>query len=296
MFYNNQHPYPEQPYYFQNQEERYQEGQTENPYQEQEPPYLAQQYPESQYQHNLYVAQHPQEPQYQHNPYVSQQTQEPQRQQNQHVSQQTQEPQRQQNQHVSQQTQEPQYQPNQYVSQQTQEPQYQPNQYIAQQTQEPQRQQNQHVSQQTQEPQYQQNPYIAQQYQYQQPQMYQPYHDPRVSPPAPTLDPTQPQILPPAPFDPTQIQILPPGPATQIPTEPTQQQIQQVVGTQFLPLKKPVLDFVKPWVEYGMNEAKYTSHKHALTEVAAIMFLVGKGFNPTIAHYIVESWEKNEQF
>jgi hypothetical protein len=26
------------------------------------------------------------------------------------------------------------------------------------------------------------------------------------------------------------------------------------------------------------------------------MFLVGKGFNPTIAHYIVESWEKNEQF
>lgn len=109
------------------------------------------------------------------------------------------------------------------------------------------------------------------------------FQHPRVSPPAPTLDPIQPQILPPA-------------PTTVIPTEPTQEQIQQVVGTQFLPLKKPVLNFVKPWVEYGMNEAKHTSHKHAMTEVAAIMFLVGKGFNPTIAHYIVESWEKNEQF
>ncbi|EEL34815.1 hypothetical protein bcere0019_19520 [Bacillus cereus Rock3-28] len=124
--------------------------------------------------------------------------------------------------------------------------------------------------------------------------MYQPNYDARVSPPKPpTIDPTQPQILPPGPtLDITQPQILPPGPIT----EPTQQQIQQVVGTQFLPLKKPVLDFVKPWVDYGLNEAKQTSHKHALTEVAAIMFLVGKGYNPTIAHYIVESWEKNEQF
>ncbi|MED3188933.1 hypothetical protein [Bacillus toyonensis] len=145
------------------------------------------------------------------------------------------------------------------------------------------------------EQQYEQNPYVTQpqQPQYQQ-QMYQPNYDARVSPPKPpTIDPTQPQILPPGPtLDITQPQILPPGPIT----EPTQQQIQQVVGTQFLPLKKPVLDFVKPWVDYGLNEAKHTSHKHALTEVAAIMFLVGKGYNPTIAHYIVESWEKNEQF
>lgn len=102
---------------------------------------------------------------------------------------------------------------------------------------------------------------------YPQQQTYESQHDPRVSPPGPTT-----------------------------PVEPTAQQIQQVVGTQFLNLKKPVLDFVKPWVDYGMKESKYTSVEHAMTEVAAIMFLVGKGYNPTIAHYIVESWEKNEQF
>ncbi|PEL23059.1 hypothetical protein CN543_02020 [Bacillus toyonensis] len=167
-------------------------------------------------------------------------------------------------------------------------------QYEEQELQQPEQQyeQNPYATPQAQE---QQNPYVTQpqQPQYQQ-QMYQPNYDARVSPPKPpTIDPTQPQILPPGPtLDITQPQILPPGPIT----EPTQQQIQQVVGTQFLPLKKPVLDFVKPWVDYGLNEAKHTSHKHALTEVAAIMFLVGKGYNPTIAHYIVESWEKNEQF
>ncbi|MDM5188420.1 hypothetical protein QUF99_14170 [Bacillus sp. DX4.1] len=143
-----------------------------------------------------------------------------------------------------------------------------------------------------QQPHYQQNfgqQYPEQQYQepqqqepqYQQPQMYQPYYNPRVSPPAPTLDPAQ-------------IQISPPVPTT--PAEPTPQQIQQAVGTQFLSLKQPVLNFVKPWVDYEMKEAKHTSPQHAMTEIAAIMFLIGKGYNPTIAHYIVESWEKNEQF
>ncbi|MDA1591120.1 MULTISPECIES: hypothetical protein, partial [unclassified Bacillus cereus group] len=188
-----------------------------------------------------------------------------------------------------------QFQQNPYVAPQTQEQQFQQNPYVAPQTQEQQFQQNPYVAAQTQEQQFQQNPYPTQPQQTQvQQQMYQPNYDARVSPPKPpTLDITQPQILPPGPtLDITQPQILPPGPIT----EPTQQQIQQVVGTQFLPLKKPVLDFVKPWVDYGLNEAKHTSHKHALTEVAAIMFLVGKGFNPTIAHYIVESWEKNEQF
>ncbi|MEH7458659.1 hypothetical protein V7183_15965 [Bacillus sp. JJ1127] len=188
-----------------------------------------------------------------------------------------------QNPYVTQQTQETRYQQNPYVTQQTQETQHQQNPYVSQQTQEARYQQNPYVTQHVPETQHQQNPYVAQQAPYQQPQMYQPYHDPRVSPPAPTLDSTQPQTLP-------------TGSTTGIPTEPTEQQIQQVVGTQFLSLKKPILDFVKPWVEYGMNEAKYTSPQHAMTEVAAIMFLVGKGFNPTIAHYIVESWEKNEQF
>ncbi|PFA13227.1 hypothetical protein CN373_24490 [Bacillus cereus] len=211
MFYNNQHPYPQQPYYPQNQEQQYREQQFEDNEPQQQ---------EFQHQQHSYLAQNTQEVQHHQHPYVAQENQ---------------------------------YQQNPYLAQQFQETPYNG------------------------------NSYAVQHFPYQQPQMYQPYQDPRVSPPAPTLDPTQPQILP-------------PGPITSIPTEPTQQQIQQVVGTQFLPLKKPVLDFVKPWVEYGMHEAKHTSHKHAMTEVAAIMFLVGKGFNPTIAHYIVESWEKNEQF
>ncbi|HDR7795867.1 TPA: hypothetical protein QCY19_004567 [Bacillus luti] len=216
MFYNNQPPYPQQPFYPQQQEQRYTEQYEDQELQQQE--------------QNSYATPQNQETEYQQNPYDTHQNYA--------------------------------YPQNPYVA-----PQNQPQQY-------------------------QQNPYTAQP-QYQQ-QMYQPNYDARVSPPKPpTLDPTQPQILPPGPtFDITQPQILPPGPIT----EPTQQQIQQLVGTQFLPFKKPVLDFVKPWVDYGLNEAKHTSHKHALTEVAAIMFLVGKGFNPTIAHYIVESWEKNEQF
>ncbi|ENQ3077237.1 hypothetical protein [Bacillus sp. WLY-B-L8] len=83
------------------------------------------------------------------------------------------------------------------------------------------------------------------------------------------------------------------GPTT--PTEPTEQQIQQY-ASQFQHLKQPVLNLVKPWVEYGVKEAKHTSVPHAMTEIAAITYLIGKGVNPTVAHYIVESWEKNEQF
>ncbi|MEH6892655.1 hypothetical protein V7024_23945 [Bacillus sp. JJ864] len=79
------------------------------------------------------------------------------------------------------------------------------------------------------------------------------------------------------------------------PTEPTEQQIQQYAA-QFQHLKQPVLNLVKPWVEYGVKEAKYISVPHAMTEITAITYLIGKGFNPTVAHYIVESWEKNEQF
>ncbi|WP_459503874.1 hypothetical protein [Bacillus sp. C1] len=160
--------------------------------------------------------------------------------------------------------QESQYQPNPYLTQQSQDPQHQHNPYLTQQSQETQHQHNPYVAQQFQE-----TPYLSQQFPYQQPQMYQP----------------------------NQTRVSQPGPGPQaVPTEPSQQQIQQAVGTKYLALKKPVLDFVNPWVEYGMNEAKYTSHQHAMTEIAAIMFLVGSGFDPTIAHYIVESWEKNEQF
>jgi hypothetical protein len=64
----------------------------------------------------------------------------------------------------------------------------------------------------------------------------------------------------------------------------------------YMHLKRPTLNLVRPWVRYGMNEAKYTSMEHAMTEVAAITYLIGKGYNQKDAHYIVESWEKNEQF
>ncbi|MFD3450164.1 hypothetical protein ACFDTO_36925 [Microbacteriaceae bacterium 4G12] len=82
----------------------------------------------------------------------------------------------------------------------------------------------------------------------------------------------------------------------QIPTEPTPQQIQQAVGTKYLYLKQPVLHTVAPWVQYGLKEAQHTSMHHAMTEVAAIAYLIGKGYDPTMAHYIVESWEKHEHF
>jgi hypothetical protein len=85
-------------------------------------------------------------------------------------------------------------------------------------------------------------------------------------------------------------------PYPQIPQEPTPQQVQQTVGYQYQALKMPVLQIVSPWVQYGLKEAQHTSYQHAMTEVAAIAYLLGKGYDPKLAHYIVESWEKNEQF
>ncbi|WP_240627232.1 hypothetical protein [Thermoflavimicrobium daqui] len=61
-------------------------------------------------------------------------------------------------------------------------------------------------------------------------------------------------------------------------------------------LKYPVLRTVEPFVQYGLREAKYTSFEHALREVAAITYLMGRGYNPRDAHQIVESWEVNERF
>ena len=109
-----------------------------------------------------------------------------------------------------------------------------------------------------------QNPYTTQpqQPQYQQ-QMYQPNYDARVSPPKP----------------PTMIQLN--HKSYHPPILNQHNNKFNKLSVHSFTFKKPVLDFVKPWVDYGLNEAKHTSHEHALTEVAAIMFLVGKGFNPT---------------
>ncbi|WP_223292241.1 hypothetical protein [Salipaludibacillus neizhouensis] len=66
------------------------------------------------------------------------------------------------------------------------------------------------------------------------------------------------------------------------------QQIQQ--------LKQHTLSMVEPFVQYGLQEAQVTSHLHAMREVAAISYLIGKGYDPQTAYLTVESWEVNEVF
>lgn len=61
-------------------------------------------------------------------------------------------------------------------------------------------------------------------------------------------------------------------------------------------LKLETLSQVNPWVQYGINEAQKTSFSHAMMEIAAISYLMGKGYDPRTAHQIVESWEINETF
>lgn len=59
-------------------------------------------------------------------------------------------------------------------------------------------------------------------------------------------------------------------------------------------LKQETLSQVQPWVQYGLNEAQKTSIPHAMMEVVAIAYLMGKGYDPRTAHRMVESWEINE--
>jgi hypothetical protein len=61
-------------------------------------------------------------------------------------------------------------------------------------------------------------------------------------------------------------------------------------------LKQETLSQVAPWVKYGLEEAKHTSVSHAMTEVAAITYLMGRGYDPMTARRIVESWEVDEMF
>ncbi|MEY8191906.1 hypothetical protein AB4X15_19900 [Peribacillus simplex] len=61
-------------------------------------------------------------------------------------------------------------------------------------------------------------------------------------------------------------------------------------------LKQETLSQVGPWVQYGLNEAQKTSIPHAMMEIAAIAYLMGKGYDPRMAHQMVESWEVNEMF
>jgi len=55
-------------------------------------------------------------------------------------------------------------------------------------------------------------------------------------------------------------------------------------------LKKETLQMVEPWVQNGLKEAQTISVEHAIREAAAVSYLIGRGYHPTIAHQIVESW------
>jgi hypothetical protein len=57
-----------------------------------------------------------------------------------------------------------------------------------------------------------------------------------------------------------------------------------------------VLSKVEPFVQYGLNEAKFTSYLHAMREIAAMSYLLGKGYDPKMVYQTVESWEVNETF
>jgi len=61
-------------------------------------------------------------------------------------------------------------------------------------------------------------------------------------------------------------------------------------------IKNETLMIVEPYVQYGLKEAKHTSYAHAMREVAAISFLLGRGYDPNTAYRMVESWELNETF
>lgn len=57
-----------------------------------------------------------------------------------------------------------------------------------------------------------------------------------------------------------------------------------------------VLGAISPIVHYGLVEMQHTSVSHAMFEVAAISFLMGRGYDPVTARRIVESWEVMESF
>lgn len=61
-------------------------------------------------------------------------------------------------------------------------------------------------------------------------------------------------------------------------------------------LKNETLQAVNSLVTYGIQEGKATSWKHAMTEVASVAYLVGRGMDIRTAYYVVESWEMNEKF
>lgn len=63
-----------------------------------------------------------------------------------------------------------------------------------------------------------------------------------------------------------------------------------------LVIRNQVLGLVSPVVQYGLYEMMYTSVPHAMYEIAAIAYLMGRGYDFPTARQIVESWETDESF
>jgi hypothetical protein len=63
-----------------------------------------------------------------------------------------------------------------------------------------------------------------------------------------------------------------------------------------MPIRNHVFSAVQPVVQHGLMEAGRTSVNHAMYEVAAISYLMGRGYDYHTAHRIVESWETGEAF
>jgi hypothetical protein len=63
-----------------------------------------------------------------------------------------------------------------------------------------------------------------------------------------------------------------------------------------MPMRMHVLSAVQPAVHHGLREAPLTSVNHAMFEVAAISYLMGRGYDYYTAHQLVESWEVGEAF
>lgn len=63
-----------------------------------------------------------------------------------------------------------------------------------------------------------------------------------------------------------------------------------------LVLRNYVLSSVEPVVGHGLYEMALTSPSHAMFEVAATSFLMGRGYDFRTALRLVESWEVSESF
>ncbi|TXK85180.1 cupin domain-containing protein [Paenibacillus sp. N3.4] len=56
-------------------------------------------------------------------------------------------------------------------------------------------------------------------------------------------------------------------------------------------IKMETLRNVEPWVQTGLRDGQGMPVEYTLRETAAISYLIGKGYNSTAAHQIVESWQ-----